>query len=37
MVHDSSGKPTRTGRKTDEKSGKLVRYSKNSEKKETIK
>ena len=37
MVHDSSGKPTRTGRKTDEKSGKLVRYSKKSEKKETIK
>ncbi len=37
MVHDSSGKPTRTGRKIDEKTGKLVRYSKKSEKKETIK
>jgi len=37
MVNDSTGKPTRIGRKTDEKTGKLVRYSKKSEKKETIK
>lgn len=37
MVHDSSGKPTRVGRKIDEKTGKIVRYSKKSEKKETIK
>jgi len=37
MVHDSSGKPTRIGRKTDEKTGKIVRYSKKSEKKEIIK
>ncbi len=37
MVQDSSGKPTRIGRKTDEKTGKIVRYSKKSEKKETIK
>jgi large subunit ribosomal protein L24 len=37
MVHDSSGKPTRIGRKIDEKTGKIVRYSKKSEKKETIK
>lgn len=37
MVHDSSGKPTRTGRKADEKTGKLVRYSKKSDKKESIK
>jgi large subunit ribosomal protein L24 len=37
MVQDSSGKPTRIGRKIDEKSGKIVRYSKKSEKKETIK
>jgi large subunit ribosomal protein L24 len=28
MVIDGSGKPTRVGRKLDEKSGKLVRYSK---------
>ena len=28
MVVDNSGKPTRVGRKIDEKSGKLVRYSK---------
>ena len=28
MVVDNSGKPTRVGRKLDEKSGKLVRYSK---------
>jgi large subunit ribosomal protein L24 len=37
MVQDSSGKPTRIGRKIDEKTGKIVRYSKNSEKKEIIK
>ena len=30
MVIDASGKPTRVGRKLDEKSGKLVRYSKKS-------
>ncbi len=30
MVIDGSGKPTRVGRKLDEKSGKLVRYSKKS-------
>jgi len=30
MVIDSSGKPTRVGRKLDEKTGKLVRYSKKS-------
>ncbi len=29
-VVDKSGKPTRVGRKTDEKTGKLVRYSKNT-------
>ena len=28
MVVDKSGKPTRVGRKKDEKTGKLVRYSK---------
>jgi large subunit ribosomal protein L24 len=28
MVVDNSGKPTRVGRRIDEKSGKLVRYSK---------
>ena len=28
MVVDNSGKPTRVGRKIDEKTGKLVRYSK---------
>ncbi|MBR4147126.1 MAG: 50S ribosomal protein L24 [Bacteroidales bacterium] len=28
MVVDNSGKPTRVGRKKDEKTGKLVRYSK---------
>jgi large subunit ribosomal protein L24 len=37
MVQDSSGKPTRIGRRIDEKTGKIVRYSKKSEKKETIK
>jgi large subunit ribosomal protein L24 len=37
MVQDSSGKPTRIGRKIDEKTSKIVRYSKKSEKKETIK
>jgi large subunit ribosomal protein L24 len=37
MVQDSSGKPTRTGRRIDEKTGKMVRYSKKSEKKEIIK
>ena len=37
MVHDSSGKPTRIGRRIDEKTNKLVRYSKKSEKKEIIK
>jgi large subunit ribosomal protein L24 len=30
MVVDGSGKPTRIGRKLDEKTGKLVRYSKKS-------
>jgi large subunit ribosomal protein L24 len=30
MIVDGSGKPTRIGRKRDEKSGKLVRYSKKS-------
>jgi len=30
MVIDGSGKPTRIGRRLDEKSGKLVRYSKKS-------
>ncbi len=30
MVIDGSGKPTRVGRKPDEKTGKLVRYSKKS-------
>lgn len=30
MVVDGSGKPTRVGRRLDEKSGKLVRYSKKS-------
>lgn len=30
MVIDSSGKPTRVGRKLDDKTGKLVRYSKKS-------
>ena len=28
MVVDNSGKPTRVGRKKDEKTGKLIRYSK---------
>jgi len=37
MVNDSSGKPTRVGRKINEKTGKLVRYSKKSDKKEIIK
>lgn len=37
MVNDNSGKPTRVGRKLDEKSGKLVRYSKKSDKQEVIK
>lgn len=35
MVVDNSGKPTRVGRQIDEKTGKLVRYSKKS--KEVIK
>jgi large subunit ribosomal protein L24 len=30
MVIDGSGKPTRVGRKLDDKTGKLVRYSKKS-------
>jgi len=30
MVIDGTGKPTRTGRKKDEKSGKTVRFSKKS-------
>ena len=30
MVVDNSGKPTRVGRKKDEKTGKLVRFSKKS-------
>jgi large subunit ribosomal protein L24 len=29
-IIDKSGKPTRIGRKTDEKTGKTVRYSKNT-------
>jgi large subunit ribosomal protein L24 len=29
-IIDKSGKPTRVGRRTDEKSGKSVRYSKNT-------
>jgi large subunit ribosomal protein L24 len=37
MVVDSSGKPTRTGRRLDEKTQKMVRFSKKSEKKEAIK
>ena len=37
MVVDSSGKPTRTGRRLDEKTQKIVRFSKKSEKKEAIK
>lgn len=37
MVLDSSGSPTRIGRKLDEKTGKKVRYSKKSDKKEVIK
>lgn len=37
LVNDASGKPTRIGRKTDEKTGKLVRYSKKSDKMEVIK
>ncbi len=30
MMLDSSGKPTKVGRKLDEKTGKSIRYSKNS-------
>lgn len=37
MVVDSSGKPTRTGRRLDEKTQKIVRFSKKSDKKEAIK
>jgi large subunit ribosomal protein L24 len=37
MVVDSSGKPTRTGKRLDEKTQKIVRFSKKSEKKEAIK
>jgi len=37
MIIDASGKPTRIGRKMDEKTQKLVRYSKKSEKQEVIK
>jgi large subunit ribosomal protein L24 len=36
MVVDGSGNVTRVGRKIDEKTGKLVRYSKKSEKKEVL-
>ena len=36
MVVDGSGNVTRVGRKIDEKTGKLVRYSKKSEKKEAL-
>lgn len=37
MVIDSSGNPTRVGRKIDEKTNKLVRYSKKSKSGEVIK
>jgi large subunit ribosomal protein L24 len=37
MVVDGSGNATRVGRKEDEKTGKLVRYSKKSEKMEVLK
>ncbi len=37
MVVDSSGKPTRIGRRLDEKTQKIVRFSKKSDKKEAIK
>ena len=36
MVVDGSGNATRVGRRIDEKTGKLVRYSKKSEKKEAL-
>lgn len=36
MLVDSAGNVTRVGRRVDEKNGKLVRYSKKSEKKETL-
>jgi large subunit ribosomal protein L24 len=36
MVVDGSGNATRVGRKIDEKTGKMVRYSKISEKKEVL-
>jgi large subunit ribosomal protein L24 len=36
LVVDSSGNATRVGKKLDEKTGKLVRYSKKSEKKEAL-
>jgi large subunit ribosomal protein L24 len=37
MLVDGSGNATRVGRMTDEKTGKLVRYSKKSEKMEVLK
>lgn len=36
MVIDGSGNPTRVGKRIDEKSGKLIRYSIKSEKKEAL-
>ncbi len=36
MVIDGAGNPTRVGRRLDEKSGKLIRYSIKSEKKEAL-
>jgi large subunit ribosomal protein L24 len=36
MVVDGSGNATRVGRRIDEKTGKLIRYSKKSEKKEAL-
>jgi large subunit ribosomal protein L24 len=36
MVVDGSGNATRVGRRLDEKTGKLIRYSKKSEKKEAL-
>jgi len=36
MILDGSGNATRVGRRLDEKTGKLVRYSKKSEKKEAL-
>ncbi len=36
MIVDGSGNATRVGKRLDEKSGKLIRYSKKSEKKEAL-